>query len=241
MKPIQGQVVVGKIIAFIIVTLSLPLSLSASEEVVELIGSNHSIYTKLNDSGKILADNARSWSCVRDERSDLVWEVKLDDSSTRGNSRYRWGGKSVSRVALGKYDGSNKLPESRWDGSGNKYRDWTRLVDAANSERLCGFSDWRVPTLYELASLVRCRSGHYKNLTDGCGGNYQKPTIDSDYFPNTLSLLHWSASPYAHDKSSGWAVDFDDGSAAYYYGFRDNRMRVRLVRSSASQLRYEYE
>ena len=200
--------------------------------MIQLIGSTHSDYTKLDAQGNELPKSAQSWSCVLDNRSGLVWEVKTDDGGARDkDNKYRWGGKGVSNVALDwvKNSPGNKYPESRWDGKGKRHDDWNKLVDSANSEQLCGFSDWRVPDLYQLASLVRCRGGSYQNLDDGCSGSYQKPTIDTDYFPNAQSAGFWSSSPDASYSNYAWIVYFYDGDGSVNY--RSSSRYVRLVRS----------
>ena len=204
----------------------------SQSELIKLLGSTHSDYTKLDARGNKLPSSARSWACVLDNRSGLIWEVKTDDGGARDkDNTYRWGGKGVSEVALGWVENSpgNKYPESRWDGSGDRYDDWNKLVTAANSEQLCGFSDWRVPDLYQLASLVRCRGGSYKNLDDGCSGSYQKPTIDTEYFPNAQSSWYWSSSPDAVNRYYAWYVSFGCGNDNS--GDRLNSRYVRLVRS----------
>ena len=200
-------------------------------ELIKLLGSTHSDYTKLDARGNKLPSSARSWACVLDNRSGLIWEVKTDDGGARDkDNKYRWGGKGVSDVALKwvKNSPGNKYPESRWDGSGERYDDWNKLITAANSEQLCGFSDWRVPDLYELASLVRCRGGSYQNLDAGCDGSYQRPTIDTKYFPNAQSGRYWSASPNADGSDDAWQLDFDGGGDD---SNRDGNDLVRLVRS----------
>ena len=204
----------------------------SQSQLIKLIGSTHSEYTKLDAYGYELPSSAKSWACVLDNRSGLIWEVKTDDGGVRDkDNKYRWGGKGVSDVALGWVENSpgNKYPESRWDGSGDRYDDWNKLVTAANSEQLCGFSDWRVPDLYQLASLVRCRGGSYKNLDDGCSGSYQKPTIDTEYFPNAQSSSYWSASPDANRSNNAWLLYFGYGGDGDDY--RDDGSHVRLVRS----------
>ena len=201
-------------------------------ELIKLIGSTHSDYTKLDARGNKLPSSARSWACVLDNRSGLIWEVKTDDGGARDkDNEYRWGGKGVSDVALANYDGydESQRKQSRWNGKGKRYDDWNKLITAANSEQLCGLSDWRVPDLYELASLVRCRGGSYKNLDAGCSGSYQKPTIDTEYFPNAQSSWYWSSSPDASNSSYAWFVDFSYGYDNYNY--RYNSIYVRLVRS----------
>ena len=204
----------------------------SQSKLIKLLGSTHSDYTKLDAQGNELPKSASSWSCVLDNRSGLVWEVKTNDGGARDkHNTYRWGGKGVSNVALAKYDGNDESQrkQSRWDGTGRRYDDWNRLVAAANSEQLCGFNDWRVPDLYQLASLVRCRDGRYQNLDDGCTGSYQRPTIDTNYFPNAQSSWYWSASPDAGSSDDAWLLNFSNGYDVNYY--RYNYEHVRLVRS----------
>ena len=201
-------------------------------ELIKLIGSTHSDYTKLDARGNKLPSSARSWSCVLDNRSGLIWEVKTDDGGAHDkDNEYRWGGEGVSDMALANYDGNDESQrkQSRWNGKGKRYDDWNKLITAANSEQLCGFSDWRVPDLYQLASLVRCRGGSYKNLDDGCSGSYQRPTIDTDYFPNAQSSWFWSSSPDAYDSYYAWIVYFGGGYDNSNY--RSDGRYVRLVRS----------
>ena len=204
----------------------------SKSELIQLIGSTHSDYTKLDAQGYELPKNAKSWSCVLDNRSGLVWEVKTNDGGARDkDNKYRWGGKGVSDMALEwvKNSPGNKYPESRWNGKGNIYDDWNKLITAANSERLCGFSDWRVPDLYQLASLVRCHGGSYQSLDKGCSGSYQRPAIDTQYFPNTGPYGYWSASPNADLSYNAWLLYFYDGDDDYYG--RSSNDHVRLVRS----------
>ena len=210
----------------------IPRAVSKSR-LIKLIGSNYSDYTKIDAYGYELSRSAKSWTCVIDNRSGLIWEVKTDDDSIRDkDNEYRWGGKGVREVSLKSVNRSpaNTYPESRRNRKGNRYADWNKLVDAVNSERLCGFSDWRVPDLYELASLVRCHGGRYLNLDEGCKGNYQEPTIFRDYFPNAQSRGYWSASPSADDISYAWQINFNYGSDGS--NGRSHKSHVRLVRSS---------
>ena len=200
----------------------------------KLLGSNHSDYTKLDTRGYELPRSAKSWACVRDNRSGLIWEVKTNYSGARNKDKlYRWGGDRVSSVALEpiiKRSASHrKIKKSRWDGSGSRYSDWNNLLNTANQEWLCGFNDWRVPDLYELASLVRCRGGRYASLDEGCHGSYKRPTINSEYFPNTKGSDYWSASPHP-DNPFAWEIDFY-GGYDFYLTRRSSHRYVRLVRS----------
>ncbi|MGI9211672.1 MAG: DUF1566 domain-containing protein [Methylococcaceae bacterium] len=100
--------------------------------------------------------------------------------------------------------------------STNRSGNTSNFVQAVNAAGLCGSSDWRLPTADELHSLV-----DYGIPSPG-------PTIDSDYFPNTVQGWFWSSSPYAGNSSGAWVVNFDVGYVGYSY--RDVTIAVRLVR-----------
>lgn len=90
-------------------------------------------FTKISLTGEDLPNSASQWSCVRDNVTGYVWEVKTaDDTGIHAATKtYHWSG-----------DGDI--------GSNHGYDDWNVLVDG--SRGYCGFSDWRVPNNYELDS-----------------------------------------------------------------------------------------
>jgi hypothetical protein len=186
-------------------------------------------FTKLGSTGNVLSiQNAAwiiggtgtesagtKWSCVRDNVTGLIWEVKTDsgsaDSNTTDsthtnihhkNNKYRWGGKTA-------------LSRDYANRQGTHYDDWTGLVDGTNTENLCGGSNWRVPTVEELESIADLS---VKNLT-----------IDSDYFPDATAMVDvysWSSSPSNNEHA--WVLDFYYGDNAQRK--RDLNLFVRLVR-----------
>lgn len=76
-------------------------------------------------------------------------------------------------------------------------------------------SDWRVPNIKELASIVELRC----NL----------PAINNTIFPGTPSTFFWSSSPYATGSDDAWGVFFNKGGDSFLK--KDFPFHVRLVRS----------
>jgi hypothetical protein len=62
-----------------------------------------------------------------------------------------------------------------------------------------GYTDWVVPDLKALKSLLR---DHDK-----------PPKIDHTIFPNTPASLYWSASPDAYNSNYAWNVGFSYGGS----------------------------
>ena len=96
---------------------------------------------------------------------------------------------------------------------------WQQALQQAqavnSSGGFAGFSDWRVPNIKELSSLVEHQCA--------------EPAINLTRFPNTLRVGFWSASVVAGDSYYGSGVHFNGGKTernANYSGYK-----LRLVRS----------
>ena len=174
-------------------------------------------FTKLDSDGNDLAASANSWSCVRDNVTGLVWEVKATSGDRDKDTEYNWGG----LTAIGRDHASRE---------GEYYDDWTTLVNAANTEAgtgLCGFTDWRVPNFQELFSIV------YLGRTQSDFG--KEPPLDTDYFPNAYNDSgnalgsYWTAAPISDDADYAWYINFINYSVGGK--LRSGLAYVRLVRS----------
>ena len=171
-------------------------------------------FTKISSSGVALPASATEWSCVKDNVTGLIWEVKTDGGGLHDKDwTYTWYDTNAATNG-----GGNGTANGGSCGSpATSQCDTSGYVTAVNTAGWCGVtSGWRMPSVTELKSI----SDLSRNA----------PSIDAAYFPNTAADLYWSGTPYADDASSAWYVDF------YYYGYIhwDNRVNVhhvRLVRS----------
>ena len=170
-------------------------------------------FTKLAANGSALPANATSWSCVRDNVTGLIWEVKTDDGGLRDKDwTYSW-----YNPDAGTNGGS--VGYSDWDNNCfNSARcDTHKFVADVNAAGLCGARDWRLPDPRELMSIV--------------DNSRYSPSIDTAYFPRTESSWFWSSSPDADGSDYAWMVTFDDGSSGGVGStYKDYDVHVRLVR-----------
>ena len=91
-------------------------------------------------------------------------------------------------------------------------------IKIRNNALYLGFSDWRLPNLKELGSIV-----------ESCGYN---PAINPVIFPNTESSNYWSASFFIPNSGLAWSVKFDLGNTESTFISSD--YEVRLVRGGQS-------
>jgi hypothetical protein len=73
---------------------------------------------------------------------------------------------------------------------------WANAVAYCQTLTLAGHSDWRLPSLIELFSIVDF-------------AQVNPPSINGAYFPSTPSNLFWSSSPDAWSPSKAWGVIFN--------------------------------
>ncbi len=220
---VVGIALVASIIAFLVATLpyftgkeSLPALLQAlgGSEGQEATGV-YPRFEGLSHDGLPLNPASVSGStlaqCVRDRRTGLVWESKTLDGGRRdARWKYTW-----------------YLPDSEINGGDPGAQDgaYTRCavlercstyeyVRMINAEGLCGFFDWRLPTIDMLETLVN---------REAEGGVF----AFLDFFPNTKGV-YWSASVPTDAPEAALVLDFYDG-----FGHDDAKStgyHIRIVR-----------
>lgn len=178
-------------------------------------------FTKLDNDGNPIPTSAIEWSCVRDNVTGLVWEVKTnyykrDDNRDRlrnANLTYSWYSSTSLAVGLNlEVVGNNGGPigvEYGGNCSDANNCDTEKYIQQVNSLSFCGANDWRLPTVDELLGIVSF--------------DRVEPAIDTDYFPFTRHRKYWS-------DNYVWTVGFNSGSTNRGYNINDN-FYVRLVRT----------
>ena len=176
-------------------------------------------FTKLDSNGNALAASANEWSCVQDNVTGLIWEVKTNDDGLHDkDDSYTWydTDSATNGGAVGYADSEGSICYGYNSSDTSTYCNIEAFAARVNSAGLCGAKDWRVPSRQELRSIV-----DYSRIN---------PSIDVDYFPNTITNSSYSsASAYAKDSDSSWQVKFFYGSDTFLDRYRG--YPVRLVRS----------
>lgn len=149
----------------------------------------------------VLGSKRNDWGCTMDLVTGLTWEIKTKDGGSRGLT------------------------------TAYRYTEAEDFAFDVNQAGLCGANDWRLPTRYELQSILA-----YGNARQ-FGGN-TKPMIDTKWFPNTSTYEQWTSSDRMDDKSNHFVVSFLLGT------IRDETFgemhRVRLVRAAERVFRGRY-
>ncbi len=183
-------------------------------------------FTKISSTGAELANDATQWSCVKDNVTGLIWEVKIAADDLHGkNDEYFWyepdnsknggdaGNQGADEAICFGYDAADEA----------SFCNTHAYVQRVNAQGLCGANDWRLPVREALHSII---SYDRNNLS-----------IDTDWFEpaagNLLESSHdnwfWSSSTYALQNIHAWGISFNYGRVVATH--KNSHHPVRLVRS----------
>ena len=170
-------------------------------------------YVKIANSGQPVDEAADRWECVEDKNSKLTWEVKKNDGGIRDKDySYSW---------LLDNDGEIKGVSNGGRCKGGVKCDTYSYVRAMNAQKLCGYSDWRLPTREEMETLV-----DYNTTA-------KDATINKAYFPEAVPSWYWTATENPQRENFAWYVLFRNG--VVLNDLKERPKHIRLVRGSRAQ------
>lgn len=165
-------------------------------------------FTKIANNGITLqpaasqGTNLTDWACTKDNVTGLMWEVKTTTTPRSKDFTYTWDNANiyVTDMNIGKPADPTTTPPT----------------PAISPIALCGFTDWRLPTVKELESIVDFSSAN------------PVARVDKDYFPNTSAENTWTSTKVANYPSYIWTIYFAEGNTNFKT--TNNKYAVRLVR-----------
>lgn len=184
-------------------------------------------FSKVANNGSVLpasatlGSNPTDWACTRDNVTGLIWEVKTTSGLRSSAHNYTW--YSTDTASNGGDPGS--LGTNTCGGTLSAYSNQcnsANFVAAVNavSPALCGYADWRLPSVKELHTLV-----NFSVPNTGIS-----PTIDAAFFPNTQANFFLTANTWANSPDWAWIVSFGGGAAGSHLKAIGTNVYVRLVR-----------
>jgi hypothetical protein len=188
---------------------------SEASDLIKKIGSGSKgfDFSKVDIDGNILDNDATEWSCVIDNVTGLMWEIKEPKSQGTlrdANSTYSWYNSDNST------NGGNAGLKNSGQCS-KSLCDTESFVNNVNNLALCGKSNWRIPTITELNSIAD-------------NGLHSGPYIDIVIFKNESDSgdSYWSSSSDAYSNDYAWTHSFYNNFTGTVK--KDDVNHIRLVR-----------
>jgi hypothetical protein len=154
-------------------------------------------FTKFDANGDELANDSLVFSCIRDNMTGLIWEVKQAPTNPRfGSLRGAENYYSYDESA----PGTDSCPNAEGCGVDS-------YVEQVNELAFCGGANWRIPTFMELMSIM-----DYNDLDD-------EYLFDEDFFPfypdkaELGHMFYWvmEANAEGGAESFQWVLDLSTG------------------------------
>lgn len=165
-------------------------------------------FVKLSNEGEVLDFENSNWSCVLDQKTSLVWEVKGETEGLQHTmNTYTWFDGDTGRK-------NNMYSKNCFWGEGCNTQSY---IDDINEAQLCTYNNWRLPTRNELKTIIN----YYAD---------DDILIDLDFFPNTQMGTYWTSMTAKDNPSLAYEIPFFFGGSIVREKYIDTY--IRLVRSA---------
>jgi len=164
-------------------------------------------FTKISNAGGDLPEDAgygtgaNQWACTRDNVTGLVWEIKSPNfgSDQYYNARYTWYDPE-SPGSVG-YDSAGV--ETCFDALQGLDCNTSNYLQHIQAKRLCGRTDWRMPSIRELSNVTHFSQHH---LIKAFPERFLSPAGD---FP----VIIWASEAYVGSNVSAWTIRTNSGNS----------------------------
>jgi hypothetical protein len=109
---------------------------------------------------------------------------------------------------------TDKASGLMWQQETGGEMNWGSALSYCENSSLAGYSDWRLPTIKELVSIV--------------DWSKDNPAIETEYFPNTMSSYYWSST--SRHSTRALYVYFIGSYVGYLAKYKTGSCYVRAVR-----------
>ena len=198
-------------------------ALNARQDGMGRPGISEASYTKLDVLGTVLKGDSQFWDCVKDNDSGLTWEAKKLDTGLHGiaTTFTNFTSTVIAQKQIGT-DINSFVPYFGFPTAGevNGTTNLLGLAALMNRQNYCGYSDWRIPSIRELAQI-----------TD-YGGQLQgtfRPKAIFSVLDNRKRYV-WSSSGYNNAYVQNFSLETGTVAIGGYFTVRSELLPGVLVR-----------